>query len=83
MQDQFEQTHDVAQHRGDIVVLIYGDRKSAEEKAAGHVVLPAAMGRGTNIKPIRSGGGPPPATRAREAWARWSATSGAVRPSAG
>jgi hypothetical protein len=30
MSDQFEKHHDVAEHRGDVVVLIYGDRKSAE-----------------------------------------------------
>jgi hypothetical protein len=29
MEDQFEKAHDVADHRGDVVVLIYGDRASA------------------------------------------------------
>jgi hypothetical protein len=30
MEDQFEQSRNVKQHRGDVVVLIYGDRKSAD-----------------------------------------------------
>ena len=30
MQDQFEKTHDVRHHRGSVVVLIYGDRASAD-----------------------------------------------------
>jgi hypothetical protein len=49
MADQFERPHDVAEHRGDVVVLIYGDRASAEaNKALGarlHVHFhPAAQG---------------------------------------
>jgi hypothetical protein len=30
MEDQFERPHDVADLRGDVVVLVYGDRKSAD-----------------------------------------------------
>src|SRR5947209_11741641 len=30
MQDQFEKAHDVRHHRGSVVVLIYGDRASAD-----------------------------------------------------
>jgi len=50
MEDQFEKRHDVAEHRGDVVVLIYGDRQSAEaNKALGewlHVHFhPAAKGQ--------------------------------------
>jgi hypothetical protein len=49
MEDQFESRQDVKQHRGDVVVLIYGDRKSADSnKALGeqvHVAFhPAAKG---------------------------------------
>ena len=34
MEDQFERPHDVADHRGDVVVLIYGDRASATANKA-------------------------------------------------
>jgi hypothetical protein len=34
MDDQFEKAHDVKQHRGDVVVLIYGDRQSADANRA-------------------------------------------------
>jgi hypothetical protein len=34
LEDQFEKAHDVRQHRGDVVVLIYGDRKSADANRA-------------------------------------------------
>lgn len=49
MEDQFESPRDVRQHRGDVVVLIYGDRKSADSnKSLGeqiHVAFhPAAKG---------------------------------------
>jgi hypothetical protein len=30
MEDQFKQVHDVKQHRGDVLVLIYGDQESAK-----------------------------------------------------
>jgi hypothetical protein len=50
LEDQFEKVHDVRQHRGDVVVLIYGDRASADaNKALGerlHVYFhPTAKGR--------------------------------------
>jgi hypothetical protein len=39
MEDQFERPHNVASHRGDVVVLIYGDRKSADaNKALGELL---------------------------------------------
>lgn len=34
LEDQFEQVRDVKRHRGDVVVLIYGDRKSADANRA-------------------------------------------------
>jgi hypothetical protein len=34
MEDQFEQPHSVAAHKGDVLVLIYGDRQSAEANQA-------------------------------------------------
>jgi hypothetical protein len=34
MEDQFEKMHNVRQHRGDVVVLIYGDRDSAKTNSA-------------------------------------------------
>jgi hypothetical protein len=34
MEDQFEKHRDVADHRGDVVVLIYGDRQSAQANKA-------------------------------------------------
>jgi hypothetical protein len=34
MEDQFEQPHNVTAHRGDVVVLIYGDRRSADTNRA-------------------------------------------------
>jgi hypothetical protein len=34
MEDQFEKVHDAKQHRGDVVVLIYGDRASADANRA-------------------------------------------------
>ncbi len=34
LEDQFEKKHDVRQHRGDVVVLIYGDRDSAKANSA-------------------------------------------------
>lgn len=50
LEDQFEQLHDVKHHRGDVLVLIYGDRKSADaNKALGeqlHVTFhPTAKGK--------------------------------------
>lgn len=50
MEDQFGVLHDIAVHRGDVVVLIYGDRRSAEaNKALGeqlHVAFhPGARGQ--------------------------------------
>lgn len=50
MEDQFEKVHDVKQHRGDVVVLIYGDRRSADaNRALGELVHvhfhPGAQGR--------------------------------------
>ena len=71
MEDQFEKVRDVKQHRGDVVVLIYGDRKSADpNKALGeqiHVAFhPAARGlppgeaRKAPVKPIA---GAPAGTR--------------------
>jgi hypothetical protein len=63
MEDQFEKRHDVRDHRGDVVVLIYGDRKSADaNKALGatlHVAfhptakgLPPAQARKAPVVPI-------------------------------
>lgn len=34
MKDQFDKPHDVKDHRGDVVVLIYGDKGSAEANSA-------------------------------------------------
>src|SRR5947209_709747 len=50
MEDQFEKAHDVRHHRGSVVVLIYGDRASADaNRALGeqlHVAFhPAARGQ--------------------------------------
>lgn len=50
MEDQFEKKHDVKEHRGHVVVLIYGDRASADaNRALGeylHVAFhPAAKGQ--------------------------------------
>ncbi len=63
MEDQFEKIHDVREHRGDVVVLIYGDRKSADaNKALGellHVTFhpsargqPAAQARKAPVEPL-------------------------------
>ena len=63
LEDQFEKHHDVRQHRGDVVVLIYGDRKSADaNKALGellHVTFhptakgqPAAQARKAPVQPL-------------------------------
>ncbi len=63
MEDQFEQARDVKQHRGDVVVLIYGDRKSADaNKAVGEQVhvafhptakgLPPKEARKAPVRPI-------------------------------
>ena len=50
MQDQFEKVHDVRHHRGSVVILIYGDRTSADaNRTLGeqlHVAFhPAAKGQ--------------------------------------
>ena len=69
MEDQFEKARDVRQHRGDVVVLIYGDRKSAEgNKVLGeqiHVAFhptargkPPAEARKAPVMPIGSAPGP-------------------------
>jgi hypothetical protein len=71
MEDQFERRHDLAALRGDVVVLIYGDRKSAEaNKALGewlHVHFhPAARGRPpaeARQAPVRPVDGLPPGAR--------------------
>jgi hypothetical protein len=63
MEDQFEKKHDVRDHRGDVVVLIYGDRRSADaNKALGallHVTfhptakgLPPAQARKQPVRPV-------------------------------
>jgi hypothetical protein len=63
MEDQFEKARDVKQHRGDVVVLIYGDRKSADaNKALGEQIhiafhptargLSPAQARKAPVKPI-------------------------------
>jgi hypothetical protein len=63
MKDQFEKPHDVRWHRGDVVVLIYGDRRSADaNKSLGallHVAfhptakgLPPAQARQAPVVPI-------------------------------
>src|SRR5580704_16354148 len=63
MPDQFSKAHDVRDHRGDVVVLIYGDRKSADaNKALGallHVAfhptakgLPPAQARKAPVQPV-------------------------------
>jgi hypothetical protein len=63
MEDQFGRAHDVAEHRGDIVVLIYGDRASAAaNKALGeraHVAFhpsaqgqPPAQARRAPVRPV-------------------------------
>ena len=69
MEDQFEKARDVRQHRGDVVVLIYGDRKSADaNKALGeqiHVAFhptargkPPAEARKAPVTPVGSVQGP-------------------------
>jgi hypothetical protein len=71
MEDQFEKPHDVRSHRGDVVVLIYGDRKSADaNKALGALVhvafhpaakgAPPAQARNAPVVPIPDA---PPGTR--------------------
>jgi hypothetical protein len=63
MEDQFEKPHDVRDHRGDVVVLIYGDRKSADaNKALGELLhvtfhptakgLPPAQARKAPVQPL-------------------------------
>jgi hypothetical protein len=63
LEDQFEQRHDVAAHRGDIVVLIYGDRRSADlNKQWGELVhvhfhpsakgQPPAQARQAPVRPV-------------------------------
>jgi hypothetical protein len=63
LEDQFEKLHDIQKHRGDVVVLIYGDRKSADaNKALGellHVTFhpsakgqPAAQARKAPVQPL-------------------------------
>jgi hypothetical protein len=63
MQDQFERAHRASDHRGDILVLIYGDRRSADaNKAIGewlHVTfhpsargLPPAQARRQPVRPL-------------------------------
>jgi hypothetical protein len=71
LEDQFEKPHDVRSHRGDVLVLIYGDRKSADaNKSLGahlHVTfhptargLPPAQARQAPVQPIP---GAPPGVR--------------------
>ncbi|MFM7148815.1 MAG: hypothetical protein ACKO23_03135 [Gemmataceae bacterium] len=66
LEDQFEAVRDVRHHRGDIVVLIYGDRKSADaNKALGEQIhtafhpgargLPPAQARKAAVKPVEGG----------------------------
>ncbi len=63
LEDQFEKPHDVRAHRGDVVVLIYGDRKSADaNKALGEILhvafhptakgLPPAQARKAPVRPL-------------------------------
>jgi hypothetical protein len=63
MEDQFDKVHDVTQHRGHVVVLIYGDRQSADaNKTLGehlHVHfhpaakgLPPAQARKAPVRPV-------------------------------
>jgi hypothetical protein len=63
LEDQFEKVHDVKQYRGDVVVLIYGDRASADaNKALGerlHVYFhptakgqPPAQARKAPVRPV-------------------------------
>jgi hypothetical protein len=63
MEDQCEQVHELAHHRGDVVVLIYGDRRSAAaSRALGewlHVTfhpaargLPPAQARRMPVRPL-------------------------------
>jgi hypothetical protein len=63
MEDQFGRTHHVAEHRGDIFVLIYGDRASAAaNKALGeraHIAFhpsaqgqPPAQARRAPVRPV-------------------------------
>jgi hypothetical protein len=70
-EDQFERPVSVASHRGDVVVLLYGDRKSADaNRALGerlHIAFhPTALGlsparaRKAPVLPLR---GQPPGTR--------------------
>ncbi len=74
LEDQFEQVHDVKQYRGEVVVLIYGDRKSAEaNRKLGeqlHVVfhpsaqgLPPAQARQQPVRPLE---GVPAGTKSPE-----------------
>jgi hypothetical protein len=71
LEDQFEKKHDVGQHKGDVVVLIYGDKQSADaNKVLGerlHVAfhptakgLPPAQARKAPVRPLPD---VPPGTR--------------------
>lgn len=63
MEDQFGRRHDVAAHRGDVVVLIYGDRRSADaNRALGEALhvyfhptargLPPAQAQKAPVRPL-------------------------------
>jgi hypothetical protein len=73
MEDQFEQPHSVAAHKGDVLVLIYGDRQSADvNRALGEQLhvhfhpaargLPPEQARKAPVRPVpgQSQGAPAP-----------------------
>ena len=72
--DQFGRTHDVAKHRGEVVVLVYGDRQGAEASralgAALHVAfhpaaakLPPAQAHTAPVRPVPGAEGRSPEVR--------------------
>ena len=62
MEDQFEKAHDVRHHRGPVVVLIYGDRASADANRA--------LGEQTHVAFHPTAKGQPPARRGPRPGAR-------------
>lgn len=88
MEDQFEKVHDIKQYRGDVVVLIYGDRKSADaNRLLGeqlHIAFhPTAKGmapREARKAPVRPVAGAPAGSRSPEVLAVPVALIGKVPP---
>jgi hypothetical protein len=59
MADQFEKVHDVRDHRGDVVVFLYGDRRSADaNKALGALLHVAFHPQAAGLPPPRARAAP-------------------------